>query len=87
MESWQEQSSFIGDKCVCFVITKYSGFYTIVFDRYPFWATVSRQKNGIGPKVAIGASSNLAVSNEEFFSNNMNKDLWICCLKDSSILV
>lgn len=36
MESWQEQSSFIGDNCVCFVITKYSGFYTIVFDRYPF---------------------------------------------------
>ena len=71
MVNWQKQSYFIkiADKCVRFVIKKYSRFCTIVFDSYHSEPTAKdyahhfrTKKNEIGSEEEISVCSKLAVS-------------------------
>ena len=64
--NWPKQLSFIeiADKCVSFVIKKYSRSCTIVFDCYPSKPTTEKhahyfrtKKSVIGPKVVRSACS------------------------------
>ena len=91
MVNRQKQSYFIekADKCVRFVIKKYSWSCTIVFDSYHSEPTTKDQtnnfrtkKNGIRPEVEISPCSKLAVRQEEFLSNNMNKQRFINLLSE-----
>ena len=91
MVNWQKQSYFIeiADKCVRFVIKKYSRSCTIVFDTYHSEPTTKdhthnfrTKKNGIRPEVEISPCSKLAVRQEEFLSNNMNKQRFINLLSE-----